>query len=122
MRGIPRKAKNSALLVTKICVLLVTKFYVLLITKICVVVITDYSSEVIDFINKGITRISANTKSIQVIITSRPAAFSDTVGFSTENYPHFELTDITPPIINEYVEKWIKASKLVYIPVEKCTT
>ena len=69
-------------------------------------------SEVIEFINKGITRIAANTKSMQVLITSRPAAFSDTVGFSIDNYPHFELTDITLPIINDYVEKWIKASKL----------
>lgn len=69
-------------------------------------------SEVIEFINKGITRISANTNSIQVIVTSRPAAFTDSVGFSIDNYPHFELTDITTPIINQYVEKWIKASKL----------
>src|SRR3989339_20204 len=68
--------------------------------------------EVIDFINKGINRLSGNIKSIQVLITSRPAAFSVTVGFSIDNYPHFELTDITLPIINDYVEKWIKASKL----------
>jgi hypothetical protein len=69
-------------------------------------------SEVIDFINKGITRISANTNSIQVIVTSRPAALTNSVGFSIDNYPHFELTDITTPIINQYVEKWIKASNL----------
>lgn len=69
-------------------------------------------SDVIDFINKGITRISGNTKSMQVIITSRPAAFSSLVGFSIDNYPHFELTDITLSIINEYVEKWLKASNL----------
>jgi hypothetical protein len=69
-------------------------------------------SEVIEFINMGITRLSANSKAIQVIITSRPSAFSDSVGFSIDSYPHFELTDITPQIINEYVEKWIKSSKL----------
>lgn len=67
---------------------------------------------VIDFINKGLNRIQENAKSIQVLITSRPAAFSDTIGFSTESYPHFELTDITEKIIKEYVEKWIKASRL----------
>lgn len=69
-------------------------------------------AEVIDFINKGINRISANSKSIQVLVTSRPAAFSDSVGFSVENYPHIELTDITPKIISSYVEKWVKASNL----------
>lgn len=68
--------------------------------------------EVIEFINKGLNRISVNSISIQVIITSRPAAFSDSIGFSENSYPHFELTDITPTIIDEYVEKWIRASKL----------
>ncbi len=68
--------------------------------------------EVIEFINKGINRISENSKSLQIIITSRPAAFSDTIGFSADIYPHFELTDITPSITKEYVERWVKASRL----------
>ncbi len=72
----------------------------------------EVREEIIDFINKGINRISGNSKSIQVLITSRPAAFSNTIGFSVDDYPHFELTDITPAIIKEYIEKWIKARKL----------
>ncbi len=67
---------------------------------------------IIEFINSGITRLSTNTKSIQVIITSRPAAFSNTISFSSEEYPHFELQDIPHYIIIEYVEKWIKARGL----------
>lgn len=69
-------------------------------------------AKVIEFINKGISRLSLNVKSVQVIITSRPAAFSDSIGFSVDNYPHFELTDITNEIISKYLEKWINASKL----------
>ncbi len=69
-------------------------------------------ARVIDFINKGITRISNHVQSIQVIITSRPAAFSDSIGFSIDNYPHFELTDITSSIINKYCENWINASDI----------
>jgi hypothetical protein len=72
----------------------------------------EVRQEVIQLINKGINRISENSKSLQVIITSRPAAFSDSIEFSTDDYPHFELADITPTIIQEYVERWIKASKL----------
>lgn len=68
--------------------------------------------EVINFINDGLNRLSENCKSIQVLITSRPAAFSDAIGFSVSLYPHFELTDISPAKIQEYVEKWIKASNL----------
>lgn len=67
---------------------------------------------VIDFINSGITRIQENARSLQVIITSRPAAFSDTIGFSVDTYPHFELTDVTPKTTKEYVNRWIKASRL----------
>jgi hypothetical protein len=72
----------------------------------------EVRAEVIEFINKGINRISINSKSIQVIITSRPAAFTDSIGFSEDTYPHFELTDITSINTEEYLEKWIKASRL----------
>jgi hypothetical protein len=68
--------------------------------------------EVIEFIDKGVHRLSVNSESIQVIVTSRPAAFSDTVVFSVDNYPHFELVDVTQEVIKEYVEKWIKAGRL----------
>ncbi|MGK5057636.1 NACHT domain-containing protein [Janthinobacterium sp. LB2P49] len=68
--------------------------------------------EVIDFIDKGIHRLSFNAESIQVIVTSRPAAFSDTVVFSVDSYPHFELVDVTQEVIKEYVEKWIKAGRM----------
>jgi hypothetical protein len=76
--------------------------------------IADFTirENVIEFINKGINRLQENTRSIQILITSRPAAFSDTIGFSVDSYPHFELTDVTPQITKEYVEKWIKASRL----------
>jgi hypothetical protein len=68
--------------------------------------------EVINFIDKGVTRLSENSKSLQVIVTSRPAAFSNSVGFPIETYPHFQLTNITSNTIENYVKKWIKASKL----------
>jgi len=68
--------------------------------------------EVIEFINKGINRLLENSKSIQILITSRPAAFSDTVSFPIDQYPHFELTNMTPRLINEYANKWIKTNKL----------
>jgi hypothetical protein len=68
--------------------------------------------DVIQLIDEGIGRIKSNSKSIQVLITSRPAAFSNAGGFPLEAYPHFELTDITEACTNEYVEKWIKANRM----------
>lgn len=72
----------------------------------------EVRKDVIEFINKGINRISINSKSIQVVITSRPAAFTENVSFSEEIYPHFELTDISLSIIDDYVSNWISASRL----------
>ncbi len=68
--------------------------------------------EVIDFIDKGVIRLSENSKSLQVIVTSRPAALSNSVDFPVEIYPHFQLSNITSITIDNYVKKWIKASKL----------
>jgi len=68
--------------------------------------------EIIDFITQGINRLSSNSKSLQTLITSRPAAFSTSINFSIDNYPHFELGNVTPEITKEYVEKWIKSRRL----------
>lgn len=68
--------------------------------------------EIIELINRGVNRLKEYSKSIQVLITSRPAAFSNTINFAIESYPHFELTDITLSLIEEYVEKWIVTRKL----------
>jgi hypothetical protein len=69
-------------------------------------------SLVVEFINKGINRILANSKSIQVIVTSRPAAAGDAATFAPELYPNFRLSDIDSAVTNEYVEKWITANRL----------
>jgi predicted NACHT family NTPase len=68
--------------------------------------------DVIRFIDEGIGRINYNSKFLQVLITSRPAAFSNADGFPIEKYPHFELTDITESCTEEYVEKWIRANRM----------
>lgn len=68
--------------------------------------------EVIDFINRGINRINGNSISIQVIVTSRPAAFTENADFPISLYPRFELIDLNDEVTNEYVEKWTKVNKL----------
>ena len=68
--------------------------------------------DVIQFINKGLNRLSEYSRSIQVLITSRPAAFSNAIGFSIDTYPHFELADMNSKTTNEYVDKWAISRKL----------
>ncbi|WP_300459898.1 hypothetical protein [Desulfobacula sp.] len=72
----------------------------------------ELREEIITFVKKGVNRLTQNSKSIQIIITSRPAALSSSVGFPVDEYPNFELTDITLQNIRQYVDKWIKAKRL----------
>lgn len=57
-------------------------------------------------------RLGAITASLQVMITSRPAAFANSPGFPEKLFPHFELISLTIPQINDYAAKWVKAQKL----------
>lgn len=68
--------------------------------------------DVIDFINKGLVRLNQNSKSLQVLITSRPSAFTENVDFPISLYPRFELTDLDSEVTNIYVEKWTTINKL----------
>lgn len=68
--------------------------------------------EVVDEITRGINRLQENTASLQVIVTSRPAAFANSPGFSSKSFPHCHLESLTRPLITEYAERWLKARKL----------
>ncbi|HEY9176329.1 MAG TPA: hypothetical protein VIN07_01500, partial [Flavipsychrobacter sp.] len=68
--------------------------------------------EIVQLIQKGLNRLSENSKSIQTIITSRPAAITNVSGFSNEEYPHLELMDVNPIITSQYVEKWILSRRM----------
>lgn len=69
-------------------------------------------NEVVRIVMEGITQVEFSCRSLQVIVTSRPAAFSDSLEFPVDNFPHFQLQDIDSDIIKEYTDKWINACKL----------
>lgn len=68
--------------------------------------------EVVDEIVKGVNRLEENSASLQVIVTSRPAAFANSPGLPEEVFPYFQLDSVTRSLIDEYAEKWLKARKL----------
>lgn len=73
---------------------------------------SEIRGQIIELIDKGLNRLSEISLSIQVIITSRPAAFSSYLSFDSGEYTHFELTSIDKKTIDNYVGNWVKASKL----------
>lgn len=72
----------------------------------------EVRQEIVSIISRCINRLNENAISLQVIITSSPAAFSNSPGFPDEHYPHFELDAINRFLINQYADKWAKAKKL----------
>ncbi|MXW36940.1 MAG: NACHT domain-containing protein [Acidobacteria bacterium] len=67
---------------------------------------------VVEEILKGVSRLKINSASIQTIVTSRPAALTDSPGLPETDFRHLHLSSIGPPLIREYSEKWIRARKL----------
>ncbi|MFM6138923.1 MAG: NACHT domain-containing protein [Sphaerospermopsis kisseleviana] len=68
--------------------------------------------DVVKEIIAGIKRIRVNAASLQVIVTSRPAAFADSPSFPEDLFPYYHLGSVTRPLIDEYAQKWMKARKL----------
>jgi hypothetical protein len=69
-------------------------------------------TEVVDEIDKGVNRLSENALSLQVIVTSRPAAFANSPGLPEDKFNYFHLESISRPLIDRYTERWLKARKL----------
>ena len=70
--------------------------------------------QVVKEISKSVARLETSAPALQVIVTSRPAAFANSPGFSEKSWKHFSLGALTIPIVNEYAEKWMRARSLSY--------
>lgn len=54
----------------------------------------------------------AHGTSMQIIVTSRPAAFANSPGFPEDDWIHLELKDLRGSNIEAYKDKWIEARRL----------
>lgn len=68
--------------------------------------------EIVNVITKGIRRIKTFSADIQVIITSRPAAFINSPSFSKDEYEYYFLDSVNSGLIEIYSDKWIKSKQL----------
>ena len=69
-------------------------------------------TRIVDEICQAASRLNAHAKSMQIIVTSRPAAFANSPGFPEEGWVHLELKDLRRDNIDAYKGKWIKAQGL----------
>jgi hypothetical protein len=68
--------------------------------------------EVVEEIVRGVARIEENAASLQVIVTSRPAAFANSPGMPHGQYLYLQLLSLNRQLIMQYAERWIRARKL----------
>jgi hypothetical protein len=68
--------------------------------------------EVVAEVIAGVARLKESASSLQVIVTSRPAAFANSPGFPEDSFPHFELVSITRTLIDDYANKWLRVRKV----------
>lgn len=64
-------------------------------------------------ISNASTRLRAHQRGIQIVVTSRPAAFANSPGFSKDDWVHLELQAMTRTQINVYSRKWMEARRLL---------
>ncbi len=68
--------------------------------------------EVVDEIVRGVQRLEANAASMQVIVTSRPAAFANSPGMPAGKYSYLQLLSLNRTLVIEYAERWLRARRL----------
>ena len=69
-------------------------------------------ARVVEEICTAADRLDAHALSLQIIVTSRPAAFANSPGFPEEDWVHLELNDLKWSNIHAYKEKWSEAQDL----------
>jgi hypothetical protein len=68
--------------------------------------------EVVDELLRGLKRLESIALSMQVIVTSRPAAFANSPGMPEHTFVYLQMANLNRVTINAYAEKWLDARKL----------
>ena len=68
--------------------------------------------KIVDAIIKAVDRMEELCTSLQVVITSRPAAFAKSPGFPVSRFTHYSLDSVTTEQAKTYADKWMKARRL----------
>ena len=68
--------------------------------------------KIVDEICTAAARLDAQAHSLQIIVTSRPAAFANSPGFPEDDWIHLELKDLKRSNIAAYQKKWSRTQDL----------
>lgn len=60
----------------------------------------------------GVRRLESTSASLHSVITSRPANFANSPGFSERTFTYFDLAPLPRSLVVDYTDKWIEAKRL----------
>jgi hypothetical protein len=69
-------------------------------------------NKVVQEISSSVRRLKDSAASLQVIVTTRPSALAEVIGFPARLFESWSLSTLTLPLIVQYAEKWTVAEKL----------
>lgn len=72
----------------------------------------EVRKQLIEEINQAAARLESQAKSLQLIVTSRPAAFANSPGFPEDEWRHLELMDMRRANIEAYKDNWLTSQRL----------
>lgn len=72
----------------------------------------DLRRHLVDEICSAAERFNLSSKSMLMIVTSRPAAFANSPGFPEGDWYHFKLLDMRADTIEAYKDKWTQSQNL----------
>ncbi|NMO90608.1 NACHT domain-containing NTPase [Actinomycetospora sp. TBRC 11914] len=72
----------------------------------------DVRERVVKEISAAARRFREIAANVQVVVTTRPSAFSGVSDFPQRTFAYFDLVSLTPKLVLEYADRWTKAKKL----------
>lgn len=69
-------------------------------------------ADVVAAVSKALPRLRENCRGLRVLVTSRPAAFANSPGFDSKQFPYLQLGSVKKIQITRYAAKWMEARSL----------
>ena len=68
--------------------------------------------DVVKAISATFSRLSQNSPTLQFVVTTRPAAFTNSPAFDRQQFPHIQISPLTHRCIQNFATVWCKAKDL----------
>jgi hypothetical protein len=72
----------------------------------------DARERVVDAVQDTIDRLTSTCRTLQTIVTSRPAAFANSPGFPEDRFVYLSLVALQRSLITQYADRWVIAKEL----------